>query len=673
MKMVYEHFDKRVEGNLALKPSRGDNQFALDPAKGIGWFDKKRLRRLKAFVRLLKRKEENLSKDQELFEKIDELKIIYEDLLNFYHTHYSKFVKYLQKKLPKLDIDSINQRSQEVAPLIEQLEHMHSKLSNKSITQDEYERRKKVLIDKYHYIFGDSKRKEIDKILIINWEDTRILLKNLDQNFSKVISFLFGGSNDNKTFSGFEPICSKPSYYWEIILKIVKKGNYRQLFSFFTNYFPYLFGYKNFYESKLVGGVKPFCDNPEKYCMPLLKALSKKKKNFFNYTGFAFIQFLPYLLGGKSFFKSNVVYPGVKPFCDNPSEEWKFLLEIIKIPEGSLVWPVNIPGLFGIEDYNGNKYEPIDSFVKNPRLSLKLLFNNPEKLFKEVFSPVSKRLHIKLKELLNILVANISKLPINNIYFSLFGYDALDFIKMFTRITMVNPEIPLILYKKQNILIYSRYKFNTLMSQYYYLDNKEEPYGVIIYPRTDHNGAFLNDTARIDKLIKYLGSLKDENGVKRPYLLRIIEAGNLSEINRLLKEFYNKYGKISFLIVGGHGTKDTIQFSNNFIFRVKDWKKGDTLPKKQKEIFDLFEKDFEICLISCSTGMDEGIAQRMSKRAGVVGGSPVVGPSKPTHIKSITPFIENGKIRINIDYRDDDIEKTYVAGVEAPEVKPIEK
>ncbi|MHA1677259.1 MAG: hypothetical protein ACTSW3_00605 [Promethearchaeota archaeon] len=129
--MVYEHFDKRVEGNLALKPSRGDNQFALDPAKGIWWSDKKRIKKIERLIKILKKKEKEVSADENLYKKVDELKIIYEDLLNYYHFHDSKFVKDLRKRLPKLDIDSINQRSQEVTSLVEQLEHMHSKLSPK--------------------------------------------------------------------------------------------------------------------------------------------------------------------------------------------------------------------------------------------------------------------------------------------------------------------------------------------------------------------------------------------------------------------------------------------------------------------------------------------------------------------------------------------------------------
>ncbi|MHA1677256.1 MAG: hypothetical protein ACTSW3_00590 [Promethearchaeota archaeon] len=100
----------------------------LDTAKGIGWFDKKRLRRLKAFVRLLKKKEKNIPKDQQLFEKIDELKIIYEDLLNYYHKHDSKFVKDLQSKLPKLDIESKEEITQLLTKLNKNVIDYYNKL-----------------------------------------------------------------------------------------------------------------------------------------------------------------------------------------------------------------------------------------------------------------------------------------------------------------------------------------------------------------------------------------------------------------------------------------------------------------------------------------------------------------------------------------------------------------
>jgi len=146
--MVYKHFDNAVEGESALdtsKNSNGGSKFRLDPSKGMQWYDKIRIKKLERLIKILKKKEKEIPSDQQLYSKVDGLKIIYEDLLNFYHTHDSKFVKDLQKRLPKLDIDAINQRSQEIAPLIEQLEHMHSKLKQK-----DYKNESKKIIKMYH-------------------------------------------------------------------------------------------------------------------------------------------------------------------------------------------------------------------------------------------------------------------------------------------------------------------------------------------------------------------------------------------------------------------------------------------------------------------------------------------------------------------------------------------
>ncbi|MBL7051091.1 hypothetical protein ISS04_02910 [Candidatus Woesearchaeota archaeon] len=125
---IFKHFDKLVDGNLALDSSEGN----------LMWHDSKRLKRLKAFIKLLKRREKKISKDEPLFEKIDELKRVYEDLLNFYKTRDSKYAEDIRNilKVEKLDIEAINNRAKEVEPLIEQLEEMHSKISEETVINE---------------------------------------------------------------------------------------------------------------------------------------------------------------------------------------------------------------------------------------------------------------------------------------------------------------------------------------------------------------------------------------------------------------------------------------------------------------------------------------------------------------------------------------------------------
>jgi len=116
----------------------------LSPS-GIKWYDKKRIRKLKAFIRILKQKETQVDTTSKLFEDISRLERIYSNLLKYYKTHDSKFAKDLQRDLPEMNIEAINKREEKIKPLIEQLEHIHSKINNEPITPEEFEKKRKIL------------------------------------------------------------------------------------------------------------------------------------------------------------------------------------------------------------------------------------------------------------------------------------------------------------------------------------------------------------------------------------------------------------------------------------------------------------------------------------------------------------------------------------------------
>ncbi|MFA6321878.1 MAG: hypothetical protein WCX71_00170 [Candidatus Buchananbacteria bacterium] len=187
-----------------------------------------------------------------------------------------------------------------------------------------------------------------------------------------------------------------------------------------------------------------------------------------------------------------------------------------------------------------------------------------------------------------------------------------------------------------NIADFARYPNDLLIRQYEEADSLDKPYGVIIYPRSDHNGAFYNDC-------EVLKSLYDQ--VEKDLSLRVAECSGKLDFVRTLIKFDRRYNssdqsghKISLAIIGGHGTKDSIKFGRYNFFKpgspeqerwsiTTDDLTGQTAAGATK----FFEKMPTIILSSCSTGAENGIGQKLSE----VLGAKVIAPKEPTSIRSI--------------------------------------
>ncbi|MHA1677258.1 MAG: hypothetical protein ACTSW3_00600 [Promethearchaeota archaeon] len=669
MKMVYEHFDKRVEGNLALKPSEEGNQFALDPAKGIGWSDKKRIKKIERLIKILKKKEKEVSADENLYKKVNELKIIYEDLLNYYHKHDSKFVKDLQKRLPKLDIDSINQRSQEVTSLVE-----HSKLSNKSITQDEYERRKKVLIDKYHYIFGDPKRKEIDKILIINWEDTKIFferLKNPVENCRESgyfypsirISELYGGHYRYKTSNlhynekGIDEYIKKPETF-KLIVELINK--YKKLSPFdITGILRagVLFLIRNDINAKIkeifYGNLEKALIFLFKICKIPFKATELSEKGLLSIFSFEF----PFLFGGN--LDLYVCHSNVKVLTV------KFL-------------NINYP-----DDNNHEKnfipYSPrVKTFVDKPLMYMKWYFIKPKIINERLIKPMADDLKISDNKLLHFIKQGSKKLereegarfvPVGwpkSHYFVIIFYSILTRM-VFEILKKENSNIPLALYKERNLVLYFRYSYKMLIDEFNNLENTEKPFGVFIHARFDHNRA-LTGNAKFVEALEKLG-----------YITRFVEARSVARINHMLKKLVKKYDKkISFLFLSVHGRPNTMRFVEDEKYHFtsdkkyfpsqesQEIKKAWTIIKDNLEEVEVIAPNAEIVSFGCSTGAENGILQKLSE---YFEDRIFVGPNTPSSHGEIIPFIdENKNLRFEVNYPDA-ITMTYLNGKKIENLK----
>lgn len=220
-----------------------------------------------------------------------------------------------------------------------------------------------------------------------------------------------------------------------------------------------------------------------------------------------------------------------------------------------------------------------------------------------------------------------------------------------------------------NIFNFARYPTNVLVDQYVNRDNVEKPYGVIIFPVADWNGAFNDDKFSINVLYE---KIKDK------YLLRIVESDGKFALGRSVVSLNKKYGdkhKISFAILGGHGTKDTIQlgpitlkkfFENAFN------RGGNIISRKDfegsgfKRILSFFEKNPAIALVSCSTGKKGGIGQKISETYG----AEVDAPNKPSNLIDFGVFFDSdGRIKFDTEYNIGSGTKKYFAGKIQKEMK----
>lgn len=210
-----------------------------------------------------------------------------------------------------------------------------------------------------------------------------------------------------------------------------------------------------------------------------------------------------------------------------------------------------------------------------------------------------------------------------------------------------------LLHDNYGICEFNRYPLGMLIDQ---IKKHDEliPYGVVIFPKSDHNDAFDRD---LDLLFSLYEQMRGE------YLVRFFECGNGQDVYRSLSGLNSKYGdenKISFMILGGHGGVNSIQLgdehvsSGSFTSIEKDMI---TNSSGLSRVRDYFTPSPQVVLFSCSTGVKGGIAEELSKKLG----ARVVAPKVPTSPKSIR-FIEDieGQITFDVKYNDGDKAALYV-------------
>ncbi len=186
------------------------------------------------------------------------------------------------------------------------------------------------------------------------------------------------------------------------------------------------------------------------------------------------------------------------------------------------------------------------------------------------------------------------------------------------------------------INIFARYPLPILLNQCHHEKKGTLPVVLLMsLQRSDHNGAAY--------WFGHFAGLSLWLQSRNRFTIKVIESETFGEAVKHLNTLHNLYGPISAAVVEGHASKDAIYLSliKNSSgkpiwrqLRVRDIKRPGF-----KTIGKFFVEEPSISLASCSTGLEDGIAQTFSSL-----GARVDGPSKPSNICWIWVKQQKGKI-----------------------------
>ena len=182
----------------------------------------------------------------------------------------------------------------------------------------------------------------------------------------------------------------------------------------------------------------------------------------------------------------------------------------------------------------------------------------------------------------------------------------------------------------------ARYPTDLLLNQFRQRDDLTTPYGLIVYPRADWNGAFNFGHAALSQIQSEVGG---------QFLIRIVECDTKMGIARRLIGFNKKYGKVSFGVLAGHGSPVSIAMGEGgdplASLRIRDFR-GDGV----KRIHQYFMPGAELTLLSCSTGFEGGIGERLSQ----ITDTRLTAPVQPSNITSFHARISDGRVHFQPEY-----------------------
>lgn len=272
-----------------------------------------------------------------------------------------------------------------------------------------------------------------------------------------------------------------------------------------------------------------------------------------------------------------------------------------------------------------------------------------KKIVPEVFATIGKRFDIPGPKLESVWRGSCDKVNLVDT-----NYYLMNNLRKMTELDRMWPGSPKALYERYGILCFSRYPIEVLEDQYQRRNEKDTPYGVVLFPHADHNGAFYTDE-------NVLLSLKFD--LRRKALLRVAEAGSKLDLVKQMRRMRNNHGPMSFAILGAHGQKNGFEFGRGtdpkFSLTTSDVLNPDHGAKKMtQDEAPYFVEDPTIILVSCSTGQPRGIAETLSRELN----AHVIAPDRDTSLRWIRAKRINEKWDFSVEYGDKNTERRYRSG-----------
>lgn len=205
-------------------------------------------------------------------------------------------------------------------------------------------------------------------------------------------------------------------------------------------------------------------------------------------------------------------------------------------------------------------------------------------------------------------------------------------------------------YNESGLTNLSRYPLPVIVDMFKESDIfifKNRKYVLMIYPFSDHNGAFTYAKKTYTTLYKDLKALG--------YTIKIIECWTSREIVVKSARVQKQFGNAEGIVMLAHGKRKSMHLSYGQYLKMKNL---DTI---EGQVVDTFFRNrdtpLDIVFDSCSTGAKDGLAQNFSSMYDLS----ITAPRRPTAVQRITPVIEDGQLKLKAEYHRTKA-KSYVAG-----------
>lgn len=191
-----------------------------------------------------------------------------------------------------------------------------------------------------------------------------------------------------------------------------------------------------------------------------------------------------------------------------------------------------------------------------------------------------------------------------------------------------------------------RYPVQLLNEQIDHQKDKHTPFGATVTAWHDYNAAFVNNNRDILDLYRDAKA----NGV----LLRVVEAGSSADARGRLLQLVDRFGQpLQYLGIRGHGAPERVQMGEAEDEEIDEAHSSPYIGEYFLGIGHdrsslVLARDAPIFFTACSTGKEEGVAQRTSR----VLGRKVTAPESDTQIPQISLTRgKSGKLEFDASYR----------------------